>query len=131
MNEAAPQPLTGIRVLDLSRLLPGPWATMLLADLGADVIKIENPGTGGDPARHAQPRYAAQGQSESVYFCNANRNKRSIELDLKDPNGRDALFDLVRDADVVVDSSARGPPIAWASATRGCARCAPRSSTAR
>lgn len=108
MNHPAPQPLTGIRVLDLTRLLPGPWATMLLADLGAEVIKIENPATGGDPARHAQPRYAANGHSESVYFCNANRNKRSVVLDLNDPADRQSLFDLVRQADVVVDSSRPG-----------------------
>src|SRR3990172_5955333 len=102
------QPLTGICVLDLTRLLPGPWGTMLLADLGAEVIKIENPKTGGDPARHAQPRYAAHGNSESVYFCNANRNKRSIVLDLKDPTDRQSLFELVRHADVVVDNSRPG-----------------------
>lgn len=101
---APPQPLTGIRVLDLTRLLPGPWATMLLADLGAEVVKIENPGTGGDAARHAQPRYEAGGADESVYFCNANRNKRSVALDLKDGAGRARLLDLVRDADVVVEN---------------------------
>ena len=108
MSPAAPQPLTGIRVLDLTRLLPGPWATMLLADLGAEVIKVENPGTGGDPARHAEPRYVVGSASESVYFCNANRNKRSLVLDLKDAAGRDALHRLVREADVVVESSRRG-----------------------
>ena len=105
MNPAAPQPLTGIRVLDLTRLLPGPWATMLLADLGADVIKIENPQTGGDPARHANPRYVVDGRSESVYFCNVNRNKRSLVLDLKVAADRDTLHRLVRDAEVVVESS--------------------------
>ena len=86
----APQPLSGIRILDLTRLLPGPWSTMLLADLGAEVIKIENPDTGGDPSRSAQPRYAGNAGKagedrvgESVYFCNVNRNKSSIALDLK------------------------------------------------
>ncbi|GIK86726.1 MAG: CoA transferase [Betaproteobacteria bacterium] len=102
------QPLTGIRVVDLTRLLPGPWATMLLGDLGADVIKIEHPGTGGDPSRHAQPRYEADGHGESVYFCNANRNKRSLALDLKDPADRGVLLDLVRGADVVVENSRPG-----------------------
>jgi crotonobetainyl-CoA:carnitine CoA-transferase CaiB-like acyl-CoA transferase len=104
MTPVAPQPLSGIRVVDLTRLLPGPWATMLLADLGADVVKVENPRTDGDPARHASPRYVAGGNSESVYFCNANRNKRSVVLDLKDAAGREALQRLVRDADVVVES---------------------------
>jgi len=108
MNRAAPQPLTGIRVLDLTRLLSGPWATMLLADLGAEVIKIENPKTGGDPARHAQPRYSTKGRSESVYFCSTNRNKRSITLDLKDPTDRQSLFDLVCESDVVVESFRTG-----------------------
>jgi alpha-methylacyl-CoA racemase len=108
MNPPALQPLTGIRVLDLTRLLPGPWATMLLADLGAEVIKIENPQTDGDPARHASPRYIAGERSESVYFCNVNRNKRSIVLDLKDAADRDVLHRLVRDADVVVESSRPG-----------------------
>jgi crotonobetainyl-CoA:carnitine CoA-transferase CaiB-like acyl-CoA transferase len=97
------QPLSGIRVLDLTRLLPGPWATMLLADLGAEVLKIENP-AGGDNARHAQPRYETPQGSESVYFCNVNRNKRSVTLDLKDPDGVRALHALVRDADVVVEN---------------------------
>jgi len=108
MNPAAPQPLTGIRVLDLTRLLPGPWATMLLADLGAEVIKVENPQTGGDPARHAEPRYVVGSASESVYFCNANRNKRSLVVDLKEAAGREALHRLVREADVVVESSRPG-----------------------
>ncbi|MBN8478301.1 MAG: CoA transferase [Burkholderiales bacterium] len=107
-TRSPPQPLSGVRVLDLTRLLPGPWATMLLADLGAEVVKVENPGTGGDPARHAQPRYASNGRSESVYFCNANRNKRSVAIDLKDAAGKDAFLRLVRDFDVVVESSRPG-----------------------
>src|SRR5687768_12926649 len=110
MNKASPQPLTGIRVLDLTRLLPGPWATMLLGDLGAEVVKIENPQTGGDPSRHAEPRYEANGGSESVYFCSTNRNKRSVTLDLKDSAQRDALVALVRDADVVVVNARPGVP---------------------
>jgi crotonobetainyl-CoA:carnitine CoA-transferase CaiB-like acyl-CoA transferase len=108
MNETSPQPLTGIRVLDLTRLLPGPWATMLLADLGAEVIKVENPQAGGDPSRHAKPRYAANGVTESVYFCSTNRNKRSVTLDLKDPAQRGTLLTLVRDADVVVENARPG-----------------------
>jgi crotonobetainyl-CoA:carnitine CoA-transferase CaiB-like acyl-CoA transferase len=102
------QPLAGIRVLDLTRLLPGPWATMLLADLGAEVVKVENPATDGDPSRQAAPFYRANGSAESVYFCNANRNKRSVTLDLKKPGDREALNRLVAETDVVVESSRAG-----------------------
>jgi len=108
MTPVAPQPLTGIRVLDLTRLLPGPWATMLLADLGAEVIKVENPHTNGDPSRHAEPHYVADESALSVYFCNVNRNKRSVALDLKDAAGREHLHRLVRNADVVVESGRPG-----------------------
>jgi crotonobetainyl-CoA:carnitine CoA-transferase CaiB-like acyl-CoA transferase len=104
----APQPLSGIRILDLTRLLPGPWATMLLGDLGAEVIKVENPATAGDPSRHAHPRYAAGESSESVYFCSVNRNKRSVVIDLKDEAGVATLQRLVREADVVVESARPG-----------------------
>jgi crotonobetainyl-CoA:carnitine CoA-transferase CaiB-like acyl-CoA transferase len=102
-----PQPLSGIRVLDLTRLLPGPWSTMLLADLGAEVIKIENR-EGGDGSRHATPRYGTGEASESVYFCNVNRNKRSVALDLKAPDDLAAFRRLVVDADVVVENFRAG-----------------------
>ena len=72
-NELKMQPLTGLRILDLTKLLPGPWSTMLLGDLGAEVLKIESPYQGGDNSRAGRPRYAGQGRSESVYFCNVNR----------------------------------------------------------
>jgi crotonobetainyl-CoA:carnitine CoA-transferase CaiB-like acyl-CoA transferase len=65
-------PLTDIRVLDFSRLLPGPWCTQMLADLGADVIKVEQPGI-GDPARHNEPNY----RTGSVYFHSVNRGKKA------------------------------------------------------
>lgn len=84
--------LTGTRILDLSRLLPGPYTTSLLADLGADVIKIENPGT-GDPLRIAPDLFDA-----------LNRNKRSVTLDLRTHDGRTAFLELVRTADAVVES---------------------------
>ena len=88
-------PLEGLRVLDLTRLLPGPFCTMLLADLGADVIKIEDP-RGGDPAR---------GPADvGPLFLLINRNKRSLTLDLKTPEGRDLLLELVDRADIVVES---------------------------
>ncbi|WP_426362337.1 CaiB/BaiF CoA transferase family protein [Streptomyces sp. E-08] len=94
MTAASPpwSALTGKRVLDLSRLLPGPYATSMLADLGADVIKVEDP-AGGDPLRVAPPLFEA-----------LNRNKRSVALDLRTGGGRDAFLRLVRTADAVVES---------------------------
>jgi crotonobetainyl-CoA:carnitine CoA-transferase CaiB-like acyl-CoA transferase len=91
--------LQGLRVLDLSRLLPGPFCTQLLADLGADVIKIEDP-AGGDPARYAPPRI----QGVGAIFLQVNRNKRSLALNLKAPEGRDLLLRLAERADVLVES---------------------------
>ena len=93
------RPLDGVRVLDLTRLLPGAYATLLLADLGADVIKIEDP-RGGDHARHMPP--LAKGTS--VYFQILNRNKRSVTLDLRSPDAPAVLDALIARADVVVDS---------------------------
>lgn len=95
-------PLDGIRVADFSRLLPGPWCTQMLADLGAEVIKVERPD--GDPSRHNPPYYTR----ESVYFCSVNGGKRSLALDLSDPGGRARAHDLIREADVLVESFGRG-----------------------
>lgn len=92
------QPLDGIRVLDLTRLLPGPVCTLMLADMGADVIKIEDPQS-GDYLRWSQP--AIDGQS--VYFRACNRGKRSMIIDLKHESGPDVLKKLVEDADVLVE----------------------------
>ena len=92
-------PLTGLRVLDLSRLLPGPYSTLLLADLGADVIKVEDP-QGGDYIRWTPPMH---GEYSSMYW-GLNRNKRSIRINLKHEAGRDALLRLAEGADVVVES---------------------------
>jgi crotonobetainyl-CoA:carnitine CoA-transferase CaiB-like acyl-CoA transferase len=89
---------TGVRVLDLSRMLAGPYGSMLLADLGAEVIKIEDP-DGGDPMRTMGPPYLPDG--ESAYFLGINRNKKSIVIDLSRSDGRDVFLDLVRHADVV------------------------------
>ena len=88
----------GIRVLDLSRMLAGPYGSMLLADHGAEVIKIEDP-DGGDPMRVMGPPFLSDG--DSAYFLAINRNKKSIVLDLSQPDGRDAFLDLVRRADIV------------------------------
>jgi len=93
------RPLDGITVLDLSRLLPGGAATMLLANFGADVIKVEAPGT-GDYARTMPPLLDGEG----AVFALVNRGKKSVALDLKDAQGKDAFLSLVSRADVVVES---------------------------
>jgi formyl-CoA transferase/CoA:oxalate CoA-transferase len=87
----------GVRVLDLSRMLAGPYGSMLLADLGAEVLKIEDPG-GGDPMRVMGPPFL---EGESAYFLSINRNKKSVALDLERPEGREVFLDLCRVADVV------------------------------
>jgi crotonobetainyl-CoA:carnitine CoA-transferase CaiB-like acyl-CoA transferase len=93
------QPLTGTTVLDLTRLLPGGFCTLLLADLGADVLKIEEPGR-GDYLRAFPPL----GKTQSLLFTALNRGKRSMTLNLKSPRGRELLLDLARRADVLVES---------------------------
>jgi alpha-methylacyl-CoA racemase len=100
-------PLEGIRVLDLSRLLPGGFCSLLLADFGADVVKVEDTGM-GDYIRWSPPFYETHppghDSAKSALFLALNRNKRSIRLDLKSEDGREALLELVRDADVVLES---------------------------
>jgi crotonobetainyl-CoA:carnitine CoA-transferase CaiB-like acyl-CoA transferase len=97
-------PLEGVRVLDLSRVLAGPYATMMLADLGADVLKIEHPQR-GDDTRHWGPPFAG---SESAYFLSVNRNKRSASVDLKDPDGLEKVKKLAASADVLIENMRRG-----------------------
>jgi alpha-methylacyl-CoA racemase len=92
------KPLSGIRVLDLTRLLPGPVATLHLADMGADVVKIEDTGA-GDYAREMGPLH----EGTSVFFRLANRNKRGMRLELKNPKGREVFLRLAKKADVVVE----------------------------
>ena len=97
-------PLEGIRVLDLSRLLPGGFCSLLLADFGADVVKVEDMGM-GDYIRWSPPHYEGAHESAgSALFLSLNRNKRSIRLDLKHERGREALLRLVADYDVVLES---------------------------
>jgi crotonobetainyl-CoA:carnitine CoA-transferase CaiB-like acyl-CoA transferase len=93
-------PLAGVRVVDLSRVLAGPYATMTLADLGADVVKIEHP-AGGDETRTWGPPFAG---GESAYFLSVNRGKRSVALDLKEPEGRELALALCARADVVIEN---------------------------
>jgi crotonobetainyl-CoA:carnitine CoA-transferase CaiB-like acyl-CoA transferase len=106
MEQAGPQsgpqpgPLSGLLVADFSRVLAGPYATMLLADLGADVIKVESPA--GDDTRHWVP--PVTGDGTSTYFTAINRNKRSVALDLKTEEDRSAAQELARRADVLVEN---------------------------
>lgn len=99
--------LSGITVLDLSRVLAGPWASQLLADLGADVIKIENPGS-GDDTRHWGPPWTGPDRGESAYYLCANRGKRSVTLDLKSESGKAALRELAAGADVMLENFKTG-----------------------
>ncbi|WP_256840344.1 CaiB/BaiF CoA transferase family protein [Ornithinimicrobium faecis] len=92
-------PLEGVRVIDLTTFLSGPFATQVLADLGADVVKVESPI--GDSSRAIPPHFI---DGDSAYFLSTNRNKRSIVLNLKDPVDRDRLDRMIADADIVVDN---------------------------
>jgi alpha-methylacyl-CoA racemase len=101
-------PLSGLRVLDLTRLLPGGFCTLLFADLGAEVVKVEDTGM-GDYIRWAPPYYeGAQDSAKSALYLSLNRGKRSIRLNLKDDRGRDALLRLVREYDVLVEGNRPG-----------------------
>jgi crotonobetainyl-CoA:carnitine CoA-transferase CaiB-like acyl-CoA transferase len=100
MTDGPFRPLEGVRVIDFTRLLAGPYATMTLAELGADVIKVEQPGI-GDETRHWGPPFV---HGASAYFHAINRGKRSIALDLADPADRDTAHALIATADVVVES---------------------------
>ena len=99
--------LSHIRVLDLSRVLAGPWCAQNLADLGADVIKVERPDV-GDDTRHWGPPFAQNPQgedtAEAAYFISINRNKRSITVDISTPEGQDIIRALARDSDVVIEN---------------------------
>lgn len=104
----APGPLQGVRVVDLTAMLAGPFTTMLLADLGADVVKVEPPA--GDTTREVGPQRAGDDPELALggYFQSVNRGKDSIVLDLKTGEGRDRLLELVRRADVVVENYSAG-----------------------
>ena len=97
-------PLSGVRVVDLTRVMTGPYCTMMLGDMGADVIKVELPGKGDDTRAWGPPFQ----DGESTYFLSVNRNKRSIALDLKSESGKDALWKLIDGADVVVENFSPG-----------------------
>ena len=99
-----PSPLEGIKVLDCSQILAGPYCSMLLADMGADVVKIEKPG-GGDDTRRMGPPFL---EGESAAFLAMNRNKRSVVLDFKNPDGVAAMRRMLADADVVIENYRAG-----------------------
>jgi crotonobetainyl-CoA:carnitine CoA-transferase CaiB-like acyl-CoA transferase len=101
-NAAAP--LSGIKVVDLTRVMTGPYCTMMLGDLGADVIKVELPGKGDDTRLWGPPFV----QGEASYFLTVNRNKRSLALDLKSPGGQEILWKLIEEADVLVENFSPG-----------------------
>ena len=108
MAGSNPMALEGIFVLDLSRILAGPTATQMLGDLGAEVIKIENPKTGGDDTRTWGPNYVRDQDGNatdiSAYFMSSNRNKKSVSLDLSTEEGRETVLKLAARADVVIEN---------------------------
>ena len=101
-----PMALAGLKVLDLSRILAGPYATQLFADLGADVVKVENPDGGDDTRRWGPPftKKADGGRGDAAYFSACNRNKRSITVDFASKAGADLLRDLAAKADIIVEN---------------------------
>ena len=103
MTQSQTHILSGTRILDFSRLLPGPWATQMLADLGADVIKVEQPIV-GDYSRHNPPNFKDSG----VYYNSVNSNKRSITIDLANLEGQGVAHKLMETADVIVESFRTG-----------------------
>ena len=108
MDQQSTGPLDDVLVVDLSRALAGPHATMMLGDLGARVLKVESPGTGDDTRGWGPPFVGEADERQSTYFLSANRNKESIALDLKDEADREVLLRLVDRADVLVENFRTG-----------------------
>ena len=98
------KPLEGLRVLDLSRVLAGPWATQTLADLGAEVIKVEQPGSGDDTRHWGPPWHEHEGEKVAAYFLAANRGKRSVAIDFSTKDGAALVARMAASADVVVEN---------------------------
>ena len=100
------KPLSHVRVLDMSRILAGPWAAQTLADLGAEVIKVERPGSGDDTRSWGPPFLDAQdgGSKEAAYFMSANRGKKSVALDISKPEGQEVLKKLAAKADILIEN---------------------------
>ncbi len=107
MNEAQQPPLAGLKVLDLSRILAGPWASQLLGDLGADVIKVERPGEGDDTRKWGPPYLedrTGKVTGEAAYYLCANRNKRSLTLDISCADGQQVLRRMAALSDVLIEN---------------------------
>ncbi|MDD3799213.1 MAG: CaiB/BaiF CoA-transferase family protein [Novosphingobium sp.] len=102
-TEKATGPLAGIKVLDLSRVLAGPWSSQMLGDLGAEVIKIEQPGQGDDTRRWGPP-FLEDGSNDAAYYLCANRNKRSIAVNIADPEGAALIRKFAEQADIVLEN---------------------------
>jgi formyl-CoA transferase len=115
-------PITGTRVVDLTRILAGPLCTMMLGDMGADVIKVEPPGT-GDDTRTWGPPFA---EGEAAYFLGVNRNKRSVTLNMAVPAGQKVLAGLIEKADVLIDNFKLGTLAKWGFTDAWFERHAPR-----
>ena len=99
--------LAGIKVLDLSRVLAGPWCTQILADLGADVVKVERPGVGDDTRQWGPPFLKdADGNdtNQASYYTACNRNKRSVTIDMASPEGQALIKQMALEADIVVEN---------------------------
>ncbi|WP_033534046.1 CaiB/BaiF CoA transferase family protein [Bordetella trematum] len=111
MNALSPMALAGVKVLDLSRILAGPSAAQLLGDLGADVVKVEKPGEGDDTRKWGPPYIrdqAGQRTDESAYYLSANRNKRSIAIDIASEQGQALVHRLIAQADVLIENYKKG-----------------------
>jgi crotonobetainyl-CoA:carnitine CoA-transferase CaiB-like acyl-CoA transferase len=107
MSEAMqtpPRPLAGVRVLDLSRVLAGPWAGQMLADYGAEVLKVERPGSGDDTRAWGPPWWGEGEERVAAYFLCANRGKRSVAIDIASPEGSARVRELAREADVLIEN---------------------------
>jgi len=122
MSETADGPLAGTRVIDLTRILAGPLCTMMLGDMGAEVIKVEPP-EGGDDTRGWGPPFVA---GEAAYFLGVNRNKRSLTLNMATPAGQKILAGLVEKADVLIDNFRLGTLARWGFSEQWFAQRAPR-----
>ncbi|MBA4215670.1 MAG: CoA transferase [Polaromonas sp.] len=103
-SSTAPRPLAGVRVLDLSRVLAGPWAGQLLADYGAEVLKVERPGAGDDTRSWGPPWWGEGADRVAAYFVCANRGKRSVTIDIASPEGIQQVRELAREADVLIEN---------------------------
>src|SRR3954465_2236616 len=107
MTDLSTKPLAGIRVLELARILAGPWVGQLLADLGAEVIKVERPGVGDDTRAWGPPFLKdreGNDTGESAYYLCANRGKRSITLDISKPDGQVVARELAQVSDVLLEN---------------------------